>query len=980
MNNQLKIKQIDITGEVSEITINRSYAILVLEKWLQVRGCSLEEEIKDNLLIKIMLPAKFESAMKVLKEGCDFNDETYFPLLTSTGMMKHEDEENSGKCNYIFIKAKFKSFETELMDIMSLGKVLELLEKQEPMYINKDIIARTSLALSDTTRVRFYNWIDRVVILKETTYKHIATYQTLNKDLLQEGKVELNPPAEYECEFSFSDGFGLGSPHLFDVISKTMGYKIDYAVTRLYAGLAGKGVLVRFDWNKYFDDKYTCDTDVFKKVDGKFYTKDMWDNWVNISDADIILNETQAKWAKLWDSMDDLKAHINKYSYYRDLNCDSIYIGRVNAKEPKEWTRCNYQLLNVLNLTPTELKQLAQYDIDTYKSMIDKKYDINMLRLNLGDYVKEDATIEELQANTKYHKLLQVDERYYGLAGAKRLIAKNINKRVEELCGGKFYIKGNYKTLGASPIDICNLIMTGKLEPTLVDKDCYVKGKFGAYTLSRNPIAGAHEIQKVNLVADKELDNYLDNNFTDEIIFMPISNICSLMSGCDLDGDEALCSNNEIIYNSVIDTVPFLNDEDGKKADKLPFTMDNMYYSILRGSGAIINKIATTICRINTLAQDIPFDFYKYGQHTQRYTYDLYKKKFKDEIDESIKKDKLYVKMLDKFNKEDLIAQNKELRKEIDILNSLDTIDEEDTKKIKKLWDTINNNKSTIKAIDNMAKQHTLRKFTKYMEDKSYKDLNTLSETELKALITERFEYYKPYVCLGVQLSMTAIDLPKTLIEPDKALIKLLNSCLVETHKDETIGNLKDYYPMFMGYVKDYAKKVDELNRCSLNQLDNYIEAELLKNLRNVTKKIENSKDSKIAKELLLDTITKDIETNTIDKELLDTMKKIKGKYLSACGKITGKSKAYVNKVWASLEKEINTLLEGYKDRADDIRYSCKMLNFPAGLIVNFFWEYLEPKLDYTNGTYYKEAPDGEIEYLHKRYRKESCSLGKLFE
>ena len=33
---------------------------------------------------------------------------------------------------------------------------------------------------------------------------------------------------------------------------------------------------------------------------------------------------------------------------------------------------------------------------------------------------------------------------------------------------------------------------------------------------------------------------------------------------------------------------------------------------------------------------------------------------------------------------------------------------------------------------DNMAKQHTLRKFTKYMEDKSYKDLNTLSETELK--------------------------------------------------------------------------------------------------------------------------------------------------------------------------------------------------------------------------------------------------------
>ena len=696
----LLIKSIDIKREETEIRMTDNYLILVLERWLKLNNYK-EENIED-ILIKVMLQDNEYIALDNLRNGYIYKEEKYCALITSTGLMKKEEraiedgKELKGKLEYIFIKEKYKDFVMDFYNIISLGKIEEKLNTKEKMYINKDIIARLSLATSTTERIELdENIIDKILILPETTYKHIAKYQTINAVKLEEGKVKLNNADEKECEFTFSDGFGLGNEALFNKISKIKGYKIDYAVIRLYDGLACKGVICRFNWNNYIKDNINKANDnYFKVIDNKYYAKDIFDEWVNVSDALLILNETQVKWCRWWNSKEEIKANIEKFKEYEDLN-NSLYIGRVNNKAEKEYTKCNYQLLNVLNITPNEIKKLLTYDLDMYKSITDKdtyklenSFDRKMIQL--GDYSKEEIGDNfELSASTKIHRLLQIDKKFSDLKSAKTTICNNIRKSVKQLAGGKFYIKGNYKTIAESPIDIIDLMLTGHLEePTLKDNECYVYNELGKRTIARNPIANLSEVQKVELVKNKELEKYLDKDFTKELIFFPRSNICSLMSGADKDGDECLVTDNEIIYNSVINTVPFLHD-DNIKADKLEFTLDNMYYSIVKGSGAIINKISTTLCKINTLCQDIPYRFNnKY--YSKRFLYESYYYKNKENIDKKIFdkiKELYFFKYFLKNNQNlDIETFKKEL---IDLIRKIylnlnnDNLDKD---KVKKYW------------------------------------------------------------------------------------------------------------------------------------------------------------------------------------------------------------------------------------------------------------------------------------------------------
>lgn len=986
-NNLIIIKQINLDGKAEKIQLTKSYGMHVLQKWLLTRNKSFDEEIANDIIIKIILDDDYNKAMDKLKNGYEFNDTIYVPLITTTGMMKKEDDiwvddsKIKGQCEYLFIKKDYEKFTTDLMNIMSAGLVGEKLSNQEKLFINKDVIARVSLAFSSCDRIQLYNWIDHVVVLPETTYEHIATYQRLDMKALDRGEVKLKPPAPETCEFSFSDGCGLASDVFFDAVSKVKNYRVDYAVIRLYP-LAVKGVVYRFNWNKYFNDFYTTNTDNFKKENGVYYVKDRWGNWADVSNAWLILSDTQAKWAKWFKSLDDVKERLKKYSLYQDENINSVYVGRVNSDEHKEYTKCNYQLLNVLNCTPNELKQLAEYDLKMYQSMTDvKNYNIDRMRINLGDCSKKEVDAGfTLGANTKYHKLLQSDEQFYGLAGAKKTMVKNIKKSSELLAGGKFYVHGAYKTQVASPVDICNFMLTGKVDAKLTDKNCYVRGQQGDYVIARNPIAGFYEVQKVKLVHDELLDKYLPENFTDEIIFLPASNVPFLLSGSDMDGDESILINNEIIYNSVIDTVPIFNAEDGKKGDKLPFTMDNMYKSVILGSGAIINSIASTICRINTMAQDIPYELDgKY--YTKRYLCDLLYHEHKEEIDKNIKNQVTLVERIQDYNTDLLKKRNKELSTEIKTINKLETLTKEDKSKRSKCYKEIESNNDKIKTVKKVAQKEFDRAFKRHYSNS--KDLNNLPEAEIKALITARFEELKPYIALGTVLSMQAIDIPKTLLPLDKNHKKLLKSCLIEYNsKGEIIGDLTKDYPIFVSYTKDYAdidKNCDLLNRCPLNQMAQHIKSELLDNLEEVTEKVGNAKDSKKSRQLLQETIAKGIVLDNIDSELEETMSTIKNKFMSACRSISCyKNQTKIKETWSDLEDEINQLLESFTDMSDQIRHLCKKLDYPAGLIVNMFWSYLEPQLP-NDGSFYLEHGDGEIEYMHKKYKKISCKLEDLF-
>lgn len=987
------IKSIDIGAKETRIMMSENYLFLVLNRWLELNN--YKEEI-ENILIKVILPDAESLALDKLKNGYLYKKEKYCALITSTGLMKKEErtiedgKELKGKLEYIFIKEKYINFVMDFYNIISLGKIEEKLNTKEKMYINKDIIARLSLATSSTEMIKLdENIIDKIVVLKEKTYKHIAEYQTINAEKLENGEVELNNAEKKECEFTFSDGFGLGSETLFNKISEIKGYKIDYAVIRLYNGLACKGVVCRFNWNNYIKDNLNkANDDYFKVIDNKYYAKDIFNEWVNVSDALLILNETQVKWCKWWNSKEEIKDNIEKFKEYYDLN-NSLYISRVNNKDEKEYTKCNYQLLNVLNITPREIKELITYDLDMYKSITDKdtyklenSFDRKMIQL--GDYSKEEIGDNfELSASTKIHKLLQIDKKFSDLKSAKTTICNNIRKSVNQLAGGKFYIKGNYKTIAENPIDIINLMLTGHLEePILKDNECYVYKELGKRTLARNPIANMSEVQKVELVENEELERYLGKDFTKELIFFPRSNICSLMSGADKDGDECLVTNNQTIYNSVINTIPFFHN-DNIKADKLEFTIDNMYYSIVKGSGAIINKISTTLCKINTLCQDIPYLFKNKRYYSRRFLYEFYYYKNKESIDKKIYdkiKELYFFKYFLKNNpsldiktfKRELISLIGKIYLNINNNNNLEK------EQIKRLWDIYHKAKKEFNEINLIQYEIKNNYFTKWMDKQlasgNLIDMQLASDEKIKAIINEQFEELKPYIYLLTDLSMYAIDTPKTLVQINKKHLNLVKECLKVNIDEIELYNYDKSYPYFLRFTKDYIKNTEKMNRCALNYGAKYIKENCLDNINNILANGINETNLRLIDLLKVNT---NAETNDV---LVANIIELKSKYSSIVkiNRISSENKRKEN--WNKLEHEANELLKDFKGiEFDDTKSIClKNLNVSNSFIINYFFDLLMDNLD-TNikANVYIQDDSGEIEWMHKHYRKENCHLAK---
>ena len=147
-------------------------------------------------------------------------------------------------------------------------------------------------------------------------------------------------------------------------------HNIDFAIIRNFP-LAVKGLVVKCDFIKFFEDNYKEDkkyTEYFKKENGKFYAKDIYDCWIDLSKVDLITTTNMAKWVKIWDaSKDNLSDDRNindavkeviegEYEKYKGI-LNNLYVTKVNKESLKEYIKISYQILNNLALTTQESKR-----------------------------------------------------------------------------------------------------------------------------------------------------------------------------------------------------------------------------------------------------------------------------------------------------------------------------------------------------------------------------------------------------------------------------------------------------------------------------------------------------------------------------------------------------------------------------------------------------------------------------------------------
>lgn len=940
-------------GEYIKEEIKISDNILI-KLYITYKNIKAKNNIKLNNIIKYLLPANKEDALKELMEGITIEGVRYIPLITSPAMMKKE--EKNGKCEYLFINKEDKEFIDLYQKLISLNKI-DVLKNKDKLVINKDIIARTGLALSGSYQI---NYNPKVVILPSDSYEYINNYVTINKD----GKLENldNKVGEHE----FADGCGFMSEKMAEIIARNLNvdYKVDFAIIRAYNGLATKGLVIRADWNKFFDENYVRTKGIFEKRDDEYYTRDFFGNMVNVSNADLILNTNMCKWAKLWKDEEfdesknanvnfDINEVINKelnkpfYRKYKDI-LSSLYVTKINKKEIETHTKISYQVLGNLALLPDEVKEICADSVNYLNKV--KNGEKDYVRLYFKDLAREGE--DEISASTKIHNLIQAKPKIIKTKMARKVISSSILKSAHLIAGGKPYIKGGYKYSFIDPICYLKWMMTRDIEGSrsLKEREYHVNNNIGKRVLTRNPLAVFSEVHRIELKENKEIKRYF-GDLTEELIFFNQSDDTAFISsGEDFDGDCNGVWENDILYNAVIepkDGRHFFNADDGASKE-VKYSLENMYKCVLEASGNLIGSIANTTTKISNKASILG-----YIDKKENKIYDYL------ELRDEWLNLKENIGLLNKLNKQKDILKNWQESLEIGQVEG-----EEEAEEQISIW------KNKIDA----TKLEIKTKFNTYLEEQIKEnkliDIEKMQDKEIRYILINQFYKLREDMYYALYQSQRAIDAPKTCVFPTKEDLERL----------EIYSKTK--YPTFIYHAK-FTKNYEALDR--INKKDtNFYRTALNINAKELNKnlivEINKSKDKKHNDnaDILYDLINVDIEECLeCSSDLLEIYNEYKD-----CGKdIYNRQLPEVEK-----NKEYNNLDLKIIEKIEDLEsiYSSKEIiksaisnKLSTTFIIKFLWNSIDyiirnKELDIIA---YKIDENGEIDWLFKNYTKVEAKL-----
>lgn len=867
--------------------------------------------IKENLIegiFKLTLPSDEENAIRFCEEGVLLNNERYFGWFSSTSMMKDEDFEEDTKCEMLFIKEDKIDFRQYFERLITLKKVDSLYGTNVKMC--KDYLSRLSLTTSTSTKITYQ---PNVVVLPEIEYQHAANYKIPR--LTNEGIVLEDKP-NFPVSHVFSDGGGIMSPRLADEIQRQMNldYEVDYCIFRHYP-MAMKGGLVRVDFEKFIDEFYTHNTETFEKMkDGTYRVKDIFGKWRNINDVDIIVNESSAKWYKHWKGQSQ-KAVYEAIDELNEVDRDlmsSIYITKVNKKECKKMSLANYQLLGNLSLTYEDMQTLSSYTEKIYRKILED--DINVLKLFLNDIVKqdiEDSEPEEVVPSTKMKALLNIDENLIHLGYVQKSKARLINKKLRQLCGGKFYINADWKYMIADPISFIYTMMNSAGEVMYHDKSLK-EGEFYIYNnankevaLERCPLNCYNEVRKVTTITNDVYERYMPK--CEELI---VFNQCdNLHLDGDFDGDQCLVVKDKLIIDNIVECIEdgkkwwFYNPDDDKaSAVEMEFNDQNKFIATIKASGNDICRLANWGMILSSQATSI----YKYESKSGKvYTY-------KEAMDK-VKSTKWYTGQCETIKR---IADKYERDKAKSELN-LETYE--------KLQSLIKDGELIIKNVTN--------------EDIAKALINT----------TDKGFYLLRLQQLGIDKSKTLKAIPEHEFDYAKSLFK---------------GKKK---PRFLKYLKEVSSFETEytLNPMNMNALR--IATDLYR------EDVENMK-AKDNSWLLYPYLHAQLEESEVEtfNELKEMLQDVYEEHNRESNKIRMSHITSDEKrpKYRQLDADTTLLCKELEDKYGYrlVAYACERLELSGRFIITHLWNTLESCLHVDKCRQFVESENGKYEYVGKRY------------
>lgn len=213
-----------------------------------------------------------------------------------------------------------------------------------------------------------------------------------------------------------------------------------------------------------------------------------------------------------------------------------------------EMVQTTYQLLNTLQMTKEEVKELFEPTNHLLKLM---STDPLVMRWYCGNYSKDTSksviSQMELMKQLLDANYMFSDTSYYTLRAKK--IIEDLVKQVKH---GKVFVNGNYSTVCSCPIEMLQASVGAFYGAQILPKGNIVCKRFKPSTVlcSRNPHVTMGNVLVTENVRNELIEKYM--NLTNEIVIINTigENIMQRMSGMDMDSDTMLITDNEILIRA----------------------------------------------------------------------------------------------------------------------------------------------------------------------------------------------------------------------------------------------------------------------------------------------------------------------------------------------------------------------------------------------------------------------------------------------
>lgn len=359
--------------------------------------------------------------------------------------------------------------------------------------------------------------------------------------------LQLVTEENHECTENVFDGMGLVSKRLGQQMEEHLDvkYRINGYQLRLPCI---KGFFPCVDFHGYYQKHH------IKTI------KDIWNQPHEIENIDLLITESTFK-AKLnvtdekdgkeikewlFESIDDYKERLFKYGY------DVIGISNFAKPIDEQYRRGMYQMWLALNIKNQDIMAFSNTSGDLIHRVLsvyrkdeldweDAKYILAFLNLTKKDDDDSNLAKDCSDAIQAIHinKKMVFDRKVIGT------IKKVIDKKLDEMCLGKMYLKGIYTYITQDILAFLKYAGTEdkeswQYEGFLKEKQSYCGGRLvGNKVLARSPIVSYSEITNTEFIKyngeDSEYISKINN-----IIQLPLGTECDRLGGADKDGDEVI--------------------------------------------------------------------------------------------------------------------------------------------------------------------------------------------------------------------------------------------------------------------------------------------------------------------------------------------------------------------------------------------------------------------------------------------------------